>query len=322
MLSAIPDRETIDIALGLAVRAPSVHNTQPWRWRPTATGIQLFADTGRHLTATDPFQRSLIISCGAALHHLRIGLAALNWSTSVDYCPDPTDPSHLATVHTTRQRPSDTQIEQAAAILLRRTDRRRYLTQPVPAGHIRSLAGRVSAFGAAVRQVPDLLLPHLADPMRRAATLHTTDRDYQAEIARWSGPDRATDGVPSRNAPAPRRVGEIPVRSFAQPTLIDTIDQPDGAQWLVVGTPRDDRRAQVRAGEAISALLLTATGLGLATSLQTEPLGVLDARQEIRTRLLHDCAYPQAMVRVGWSAGHAAPLAETPRRPVQEVLEV
>ncbi|WP_228814191.1 MULTISPECIES: hypothetical protein [Nocardia] len=169
MFAAIPDREAIDIALGLAVRAPSVHNTQPWRWRPTATGIQLFADSDRQLTATDPFQRALIISCGAALHHLCIALAALNWSTSVEYCPDPADPGHLATVRTIRQRPSDAQIEQAAAILLRRTDRRRYLPRPIPAGHIRALAGQASAYGAAVRQVPDPLLPRLAAPMRHAA---------------------------------------------------------------------------------------------------------------------------------------------------------
>ncbi|MFI5720752.1 Acg family FMN-binding oxidoreductase [Nocardia sp. NPDC051750] len=322
MHSAIPDREATDIALGYAVRAPSVHNTQPWRWRPAPTGLQLFADTSRQLPATDPFQRALIISCGAALHHLRLGLATLNWSTSVDYCPDPADPAHLATVHTTRQRPTDAQIEQAAAILLRRTDRRRYLSRPIPARHIRSLAGRVSDFGAAVRQVPDPMLPRLAGPMRHAATLHSGDQEYQAEIARWSGPGRTCDGVPSRNAPAPRQAGEIPVRSFAEPTLLDPADHPDGAQWLVVGTPRDDRRAQLRAGEAISALLLTATSLGLATSLQTEPLGMLESRQEIRTQLLHDCAYPQAMVRVGWSAGHAAPLPETPRRPVREVVEV
>ncbi|MGI5219485.1 Acg family FMN-binding oxidoreductase [Nocardia sp. CA-290969] len=320
MLSAIPDREATDIALGLAVRAPSVHNTQPWRWRPTATGIQLFADTGRHLTETDPFQRALIISCGAALHHLRIGLSALGWSTTVEYCPDPTDPTHLATVYTTRQRPTSAQIDQAAAILLRRTDRRRYLPRPIPAGHIRALATQVSAFGAAVRQVPDLMLPRLANPMRRAADLHRTDIGYQQEIARWSGPGRSVDGVPSRNAPAPRRAGEIPVRSFAAPALLDPADRPDGAHWLVVGTPRDDRRAQLRAGEAISALLLTATGLGLATSLQTEPLGMLDCRREIRTGLLHDCAHPQAMVRVGWTSGSAGPLAETPRRPVEDVL--
>ncbi|WP_327147194.1 Acg family FMN-binding oxidoreductase [Nocardia sp. NBC_01329] len=321
MPCAIPDRETTDIALGSAVRAPSVHNTQPWRWRPTATGIHLFADTGRQLTATDPDQRYLIVSCGAALHHMRAALAALGWASTVDYCPEPGDPEHLATVHTTRRPPGDAQLEMAAAIMVRRTDRRRYLPRAIPARHLRSLAAQVSARGAAVRQVPDTLLPRLATPMQHAVAAHATDRQYQEEIARWSGQHRITDGVPSRNAPAARPVGEIPVRTFAEPALLDPADQPDAAQWLVVGTTRDDRRAQLRAGEATSALLLTATGLGLATSVQTEPLGVAGSRHEIRTGLLHDCAYPQAMVRVGWSSRRAAPLADTPRRPIEDILE-
>lgn len=322
MPRAIPDLEATGIALGLAVRAPSVHNTQPWRWRVTATGIHLFADTGRQLSVTDPYQRALVVSCGAALHHLRVALAALGWATTVDYCPDPAGPEHLATVRTAPHRPTDAEIELAAAILLRRTDRRRYLPRPVPARHIRALATRVAGFGAAVRQVPDRMLPRLETPMRHVVALHATDRAYQEELAAWSGPHRRADGVPSRNAPVPRAAGEIPLRVFAEPALTDPADHPDAAQWLVIGTPHDDRRAQLRAGEATSALLLTATELGLATSLQTEPLGLLETRQEIRTGLLHDCAYPQTMVRVGWSPRTAGPLADTPRRPVEEVLEV
>ena len=46
----------LDEAVGHALRAPSVHNTQPWRWRiDTADGVvELYADRGRQLSATDP----------------------------------------------------------------------------------------------------------------------------------------------------------------------------------------------------------------------------------------------------------------------------
>ena len=36
-------------ALALAVRAPSLHNTQPWRWRIAPGRIELHADRGRRL---------------------------------------------------------------------------------------------------------------------------------------------------------------------------------------------------------------------------------------------------------------------------------
>ncbi|MDF3051341.1 MAG: nitroreductase, partial [Pseudonocardia sp.] len=67
---------TVRTALELACRAPSVHNTQPWRWRLGDDTVALFADQRRRLWATDRDARDLILSCGAALHHLRVALAA------------------------------------------------------------------------------------------------------------------------------------------------------------------------------------------------------------------------------------------------------
>ena len=88
-----------------ALRAPSVHNTQPWRWRiddgdddDTGGRVELYADLNRHLYATDPQRRDLVISCGAALHHLLVALAHIGRRATVLRMPDPEDPTHLATV--------------------------------------------------------------------------------------------------------------------------------------------------------------------------------------------------------------------------------
>src|SRR2546423_10352783 len=91
-------QETVRGPIALATRAPSVHNTQPWRWLLGDSTIHLTADVSRQLPATDPDGRDLLISCGAALHHLHIALAALGWAGELHRIPNPADPTHLAAV--------------------------------------------------------------------------------------------------------------------------------------------------------------------------------------------------------------------------------
>lgn len=316
-----PDMTTCRDAVEMAVRAPSVHNSQPWRWRIHRDRIDLYADTRRQLIATDPLARAMIVSCGAALHHLEVAFAVLGWQTHIVRCPDPADPDHLATLTFSPRPAAERDVQLAAAVMLRQSDRRRYPAGLLPAGSVRAVSAEAARYGAAARVVPDGLLPQLADPMREAAARHATDPDYLAELAEWSGCRGATDGVPARNTPPARSADELPVRTFADPELGEHSALPDAAQWLVVCTPRDDRVSQLRAGEATSAMLLAATHLGLATSLQSEPLGMLDLRDQIRGSFLHRCAFPHIMIRLGAMPASAAPLHSTPRRPVEEVID-
>jgi len=75
--------------VGFATRAPSVHNTQPWLWRTSPEGLELFADWSRQLSRADPDGRDVLVSCGAALHHLQVAAAALGWTAHVKHAPDP-----------------------------------------------------------------------------------------------------------------------------------------------------------------------------------------------------------------------------------------
>ncbi|RAJ46442.1 hypothetical protein K353_00820 [Kitasatospora sp. SolWspMP-SS2h] len=59
--------------------APSLHNTQPWRFRPTADGpgVLVFADPARAVPLADPDGRAMLLSVGAALFNLRVAAARL-----------------------------------------------------------------------------------------------------------------------------------------------------------------------------------------------------------------------------------------------------
>jgi nitroreductase len=316
-----PDHDTLGAAVALAVRAPSVHNTQPWRWRIGESTVHLYGDPSLQLIAADPEQRDLVISCGAALHHLRIALAALGWSTIVHRLPNPAEPDHLAAVELVGHRPTPRDVELAAAIERRRTDRRRYSSWPVPPGHFTLIIERAAELGVVARQVLEAQRPQLAQAVAVAAGSHARDPEYQFELAAWSGRHATADGVPARNTPRPHYDDEIPARNFLTPLLADDATSPDGAQLLVLGTSSDDRMSWLRAGEAVSSVLLTATNIGMATCLLTEPLEIAALRRTVRMSVLGDWAFPQAIVRLGWAATTAEPLPATPRRAVEDVLD-
>lgn len=88
-----------------------------------------------------------------------------------------------------------------------------------------------------------------------------------------------------------------------------------------LATRRDGPREQLRAGEALSAVLLAATRIGLATDPISQPVEVAATRDELRDTCLRRAAEPQIVVRVGWAPISAEPLPATGRRPVDETIE-
>jgi hypothetical protein len=70
-----------------AARAPSLHNSQPWRFRVRGDSVELHADPGRVLRQIDPAGREQVISCGAALFGLRLGLRRLGYVACAELLP-------------------------------------------------------------------------------------------------------------------------------------------------------------------------------------------------------------------------------------------
>jgi nitroreductase len=105
----------------LAVRAPSVHNSQPWQWRVGEHSLHLYADPDLRLPHTDPDARDWMLSCGAALNHCQVALSALGWQSKVQRLPNPADPNHLAAMELHRF--PATEVEDSRRRSRRRTDR-------------------------------------------------------------------------------------------------------------------------------------------------------------------------------------------------------
>ncbi len=316
-----PDAETLRTVLSLATRAPSVHNSQPWYWRVGKESLHLYADRSRHLAETDADERDLMVSCGMGLHHATVALAAVGWRARVHRFPNPADPDHLASLELSPTEPTITDISLAAAIPQRRTDRRHYSRWPVSLVDIAKIGARLARMGILMRRVE--MSMDIRAIVAQAVWQHSHDDAYLAELAAWSGRHAATSGVPARNIPKSDPSAPLPGRLFPGGTLA----QPQGASahddhaiLLALGAVGDDDLSRLRAGEASSLLLLSATSMGLASCPVSEPLEVRETRQALRDEVFDGREYPQMMFRIGWAPVGADPLLSTPRRPLEEVV--
>jgi nitroreductase len=322
MNACSPDRETIHTVLSLTTRAPSIHNSQPWRWRVGENSLHLYADPDRHLLTTDPGSRDLLLSCGAALHHALVALAALGWQAKVHRLPNPAEPEHLAAIEVHPFPESELDVTLAAAIPRRRTDRRLYNAWSVPDADVALMGARAARAGVMLRQLAQL--PKLQDIVAQAVWQHATDHDYLAELSTWSGRYASRAGVPARNTPPSDPTATIPGRLFAGPALAqppDVTSDDDAAVVLALGTKDNTALARLRAGEATSAVLLTATALGLASCPVTEPLEIVETREAVRTEVFGDSGFPQMLLRIGWAPVNADPLPAAPRFPLSDVVD-
>src|SRR5262245_63085516 len=99
-----------------ATRAPSMHNSQPWRFRLRADAVDLLVDTDRQLPVADTSGWASRIACGAALFNLRLALAAHGTPATVRLLPDRYDPRVVARLTPLPARPptpAETRLYQA-----------------------------------------------------------------------------------------------------------------------------------------------------------------------------------------------------------------
>jgi hypothetical protein len=307
-----------------ALRAPSILNTQPWRWRVHEDVLELFADRSRQLGSIDQSGRLLTLSCGAALHHARVALSATGYAAAVERFPDPANDDLLARLRLIDDHePPERAVEELEAMRRRHTDRRPFAaTVPVPAPAIAAMTQAAEQEDASLYHVPAEHIPSLAAAVETAAAAEARMADYQADLHEWTHRPRASgDGVTAEAVTGHTSV-PVHLREFAsEETLLDPGFGNDRfADFLILATAGDTRFDWLRAGEATSAVWLTATAAGLVASVLSEVIEVPDARALLR-RLLPTPGHPQLVFRVAVDM-QPPPYPKSARRPPSDVIEL
>ena len=313
----------VDYLIATAARAPSVHNTQPWRFRAGHDAIELYADQHRKLRV-DPVGREMLISCGAALFGLRLAVRSLGYLPMVELFPDPAHLRLLARVRMCPGEPMTGRERQLlAALPHRHTHRGPFAPEPLPAGLVAGLQHDALAEGATLALVnPALAYQRLADIVGAAGHRQDLDPAAQADMRRWSRAtaDPARDGVPARAFPAKAspQPGRLPQRDFDLGRDLGLLGGggPPPAVTAVLLTRGDGRADWLRAGQALHRLLAHAASEWVFASLYSQPLEAAAIRAVIRDRLALPGA-PQMLLQLG--VAHTA--QATARRPASDLIE-
>jgi hypothetical protein len=307
--------EVFTAAVGAAVWAPSIHNSQPWRFRRSAEGVDVLLDEARRPAVCDPDGRMARMSCGAAAYNLRLAFAVAGrpaqfrlgaGAVVAHLWPGPPHPPtplerrlhrQIRRRHTNRGPFADCRIDPSVPAQLTDAARRE-------GGWLTFIEGEpaITALAEAI---------HAADARLRA------DPAYMRELRGWStGADDRVEGVGSGAAgAAPHPAELLKRRDFGGPGHDDTQDVTRDPVVAVFGVLGDDPLEMVRAGMALQGVLLTGADLGAAAAMYSQPVEVPATRGRLREMVggFHE---PQMVLRFGY----APTTCYTNRRPVADAI--
>ncbi|AQZ63222.1 Dinucleotide-utilizing enzymes involved in molybdopterin and thiamine biosynthesis family 2 [[Actinomadura] parvosata subsp. kistnae] len=298
-----------------AGQAPSVLNTQPWRFRVVRQEyVEVLADPDRRLRVSDPNGRNQYVSCGAALFNLRLAVRTAGRRPLVWLLPSPEEePGLLAAVRVGGALAVPGEYRELYDLIpVRRTSRVPFLERGVPRSVMSALRRAASREGAALVPLDRHATADLLDHVAIAEDQLARDHDYRAELAAWTMPGTRYDGMPGYvHGPHPLR-DPAPVRDFGRHQGQARFEE---RPQLAVLTTMGNRPADwLRAGQALQRVLLVAARHDVSASFLNQPLDLRDMRH--RRDPHHRRGHPQMIMRLGYGPY----VARSPRRPAAELV--
>jgi nitroreductase len=314
-----PVQEQLRYLVRYAVLAPSTRNTQPWRFRVERDCIDVLADLSRLQPVADRDRRELYLSLGCAIENLLVAAGQFGFRHEVAYFPRWPDEAVVARI---ALRPGGRGSPERRGLTLqtllaRRSAHGRFTAEPVSEESTQALHACVAE--------PDLELSLVTDSERRRAVqgLHRVaheialaDPDYREELADWVG--QGAFGTPwplaqlGRAAIAREKVAHRLAR-------FDAVAVGSAPVLALISSRDDDRGAQLRSGQLLERLWLTATAQGLGLQPLSAALEIPRLRARLSSVMRARLPWAQQLVRLGHPRrpdGH-----RTPRRPLYQVLD-
>ncbi|WP_432877294.1 Acg family FMN-binding oxidoreductase [Kribbella sp. CA-245084] len=305
------NNDEVSILLAAAAHAPSMHNTQPWRFEVHGPVVDVLLDEERTLPVEDPAGRAARIAIGAAAFNVRVAAAMLGHESRLVAIPDPARPEVAARLFLAdRKVPVPELGKLYGEMTARHTYRGPLLDHPIPPRVCDQLDDAARTEGARLHWLDQPAKETLNKLLTQTDAADLTDEDRLHERLHWIGGDRSGDGVQES------ALGPVPVRRAMVRDLSVGFDSTHRSQAVyethpviaVLSTIAEDESGWVEAGAALQRVLLVATSYDLTASFLNQVLERLAPRSQVR-ELIGDRSWPQMVIRIGYPAqpaGHTS----------------
>jgi nitroreductase len=309
--------ERLTYLINYAILAPSIYNSQPWKFNVSDDEILVSADQSRWLNVADKDRRELYMSLGCAIENLVIAAEHFGYNCSVSYFPDKKD--LVAAVYLNRQSEARSSLNQDLfeAITSRRTCQQPFESRTISKQDLYALNETISNYEASIFLTDD---PSTKNEFRNlvidADEALYSDIDFKSELGRWLG--QGVMGPSGVNA----KIAQMEM-AFLDPRpeqIRKDADLINSTPFIgFISTRNNDSISALKAGRALERFWLAAAARGISLQPMSQALVVPETKEEIAGLLpAADAREVQQAFRLGYCSGDSA---HSNRRPLEDALE-
>ena len=303
-----------------ATLAPNGHNTQPWLFELSPSGISIRPDFTRRTTVVDPDDHHVWVSLGCATENMVIAAAALGKHADVRF--------DLHEIRVTLENGPPASSPLVDAIFRRQCTRAEYDNQPLASELLKDLVRATDQSGVRLLLLTERArIEGVIEYVTQANTAQMRDPAFVAELKHWIRFDDsqavlAGDGLSTRSSGSPTVPSWLggPLFSlfFREKSENDRYAKQlrsSAAVAVFVGA-RADPASWFEVGRACEHFALAATALGVRTAFVNQPIEVPAVRSPFAAWLGIGSQRPDLVMRLG----HGPLLPYSLRRPIAAVI--
>jgi len=313
--------------VGYATKAPSGHNTQPWKFIISESSIEIHPDFGQALPVVDASNRELYISLGCAAENLLIAANEFGYESSFSIDIDDNNHSYIKIYLKEGKCETSPLFE---LIERRQTNRRVYDKRMIVQDTIDILKNLSVEKGTKVRFYkngsPDFLA--LTDLIAEGNTFQMTDKAFKAELLSWirfnkNQKDKLRNGLTNEvmgTPSAPAFIGKPIVSSFLKPDKQNKTDMEkinSSSHMVLFSIEQNNPENWILLGRSLERFLLETTRQGIANAYLNQPCEVESIAAVLPAKLNISNEIPVLLLRIGY----AEPMPFAPRKDVKDVIQ-